>query len=93
MTQEPYNLMTNSRKSLTGSGRGARSCEPPCPTSFSTGRVIRFDNTWKTAYREAGIGKRLFHDFKRTAIRDMVRAGVPERVEMMISGHKSRSVS
>jgi integrase len=60
-------------------------------------RIGDFRKAWAKALAKAGLptgqgAKKLSHDFRRTAARDMVRAGVAQSVAMSITGHKTVSM-
>jgi integrase len=56
------------------------------------GEPIReFRKSWAKACKKAKI-KRLFHDLRRSACRNMLAAGVPQVTAMQLSGHKTDSM-
>ena len=55
--------------------------------------IKEFYRSWLTALKKAGIpDDRIFHDFRRTAVRNMNRAKVPRQTAKKISGHKTDAI-
>jgi integrase len=70
----------------------------------STGRIIpwlfhrdgqpikSFRRAWLTACKNAGVPGKIPHDFRRTAVRNLERAGVPRSAAMKMVGHKTEAI-
>jgi integrase len=57
------------------------------------GNPIRvFRRAWMTACTKAGLAGKIPHDFRRTAVRNLERAGVPRSAAMAMVGHKTEAI-
>src|SRR5205807_4567251 len=55
-------------------------------------RIKSFRRAWVTACKKAGIPEHIPHDFRRTAVRNLERAGVPRSTAMKMVGHRTESI-
>lgn len=70
-------------------------CPACCPFVFHGAQSRPVDNHmngWADACKRAGVPGLLFHDLRRSAVRNMKRAGVQDVEAMRISGHRTRSI-
>jgi integrase len=56
------------------------------------GAITDFRKAWATAAKLAQVEGKLFHDLRRSDLRNIIRAGVPEKVAMEVSGHKTHAM-
>ena len=66
-----------------------------CPWVFHDpehNKIRDFRKAWTTACKKAGLEGRLFHDLRRTAIRNMIEAQIDREIAKKITGHKTDSM-
>lgn len=84
--------MTATVLELLRSSISGKNTDDPVFTRPDGSQVKVFRKVWVKARKAAGVPNLLFHDLRRTAARNLRRAGVAEGVIMKIGGWRTRSV-
>jgi integrase len=85
-------VMTGEVKSVLALCVAGKEAEDRVFTWPHGGRIRDFRAAWKKLFVAAGVPLKMFHDLRRSAVRNMVMRGVPTGTAMQISGHRTMSV-
>ena len=85
-------VLLERRQELTRRCERAQARIIPLVFHRSGRRIGSFRRSWKKACDKAGLPGLLFHDLRRSAVRNLERAGVPRSVAMKLTGHKTESI-
>jgi len=84
--------LLRAQRGETSSVEKAKGCIVPWVFHRRGKRILDLREAWVVACRRAGVPGRIFHDLRRTAVRNLERAGVPRSVAMQLTGHKTESI-
>lgn len=90
-TQRLRALLTEQRERTSALER-ATGCSIPWVFHRHGHRIKTFYALWRKVCQESGIPGRLLHDFRRTAVRNLERAGIPRSDAMAMVGHLTESI-
>jgi integrase len=84
--------LTGECRQLVTESRRGKQPEDSLITRASGEPVKSFDDDWHALVKTAGVPGLIFHDLRRSAVRNMIRRGVPQKTARIISGHKTDAV-
>lgn len=88
----PLRCVLEAQRARTSALERKQHCIVPFVFHDAGRRILSFRKRWTSACKRAGVPGLLFHDLRRTAVRNLVRAGVSQTVAMRLVGHRTDSV-
>ena len=89
---ELHDLLLAQRERVTAIEKETGQIIPLVFTNPDGSAIVDFRKAWRSACRAAGCPGRLFHDFRRTAVRNLERAGISRSAGMALTGHLTASI-